>query len=289
MSSKENPGSRSKPSYAYSILSMSLVLFVLGLLGIVILNARKVTNQIKENLQINVIFKNDVTDEEGENLGKKLQAEPFVKNVEFINKEQAAKDFSKEFGHDFVGLLEYNPLFSSLAINLKADYFTTEKIKEIEKKLSSDERVQEVYYQRSLLNVINSNINKVGILLVILGGLFFLVALTLVDQTIRLVMYSNRFLIKSMQLVGATRELITKPFMRRSLLNGLISGLIAVIGITGVYLFLDNNIPELLLRNDLNQYLIIAVIILFLGVAVSWWSTRSAVLKYLKLKLEDLY
>lgn len=289
MSSKENPGSRSKPSYAYSILSMSLVLFVLGLLGIVILNARKVTNQIKENLQINVIFKNDVTDEEGENLGKKLQAEQFVKNVEFINKEQAAKDFSKEFGHDFVGLLEYNPLFSSLAINLKADYFTTEKIKEIEKKLSSDERVQEVYYQRSLLNVINSNINKVGILLVILGGLFFLVALTLVDQTIRLVMYSNRFLIKSMQLVGATRELITKPFMRRSLLNGLISGLIAVIGITGVYLFLDNNIPELLLRNDLNQYLIIAVIILFLGVAVSWWSTRSAVLKYLKLKLEDLY
>jgi len=268
---------------------MALVLFVLGLLGIVILNARKITNRIKENLQVNVILKEDVSDTTAQTFIKKWKNEPFVRNLKFVNKEDAAREFSKEFGQDFLGLLDYNPLFSSVEIHLKADFFTNKKMAEIEKMLMADEEVKEVYYQRSLLNVINSNINKLGALLVALGGLFFLVALTLVDQTIRLVMYSNRFLIKSMQLVGATRELITKPFMRRSLINGLLSGLLAVAGLIGVYFFLDSNIPELLLRNDLKELALLAAILVLLGVAVAWWSTRSAVLKYLKLKLEDLY
>jgi len=283
----KNKGNRT--SYIYSILSVSLVLFLLGLLGVLLLNATRLSRIMKENVQVSVILKDSFKDHKKETLLNLIAGKPYVQSLEYVSKDDAAKMFIEEYGENFVELLDGNPLYASVNVRLNADFMEEEDLDKIEVDLLNAESVDEVFYQRNLLSLINENFKKLGIALLILSVLLLSIAITLIDSTIRLAMYSNRFLIKSMQLVGATRWLITKPFIQRSIWNGGFSGLAAGTAVGALLYFIDKKFPNLGLTQNPLEYLLIFSGIMMVGIFISYWSTRAAVRKYLKLKLDDLY
>jgi len=281
---------RSKPSYFYAILSVTLVLFLLGLILILFVNTQKVSTYLKENIAITFVLKDDVKQVEIDALHRQIDKQTFVKRSEFVSKEEAAKDFQTEYGENFMDILGgKNPLFSSINVYLKEDYANKDSLKILEQRWTGKKTVQEVYYQKNVLESINENVNKLSIALIILSLIFFIVALVLIDNTMKLAMFSNRFLIKSMQLVGATRWFITKPFISQSIFNGVLSGVLASVLLVGVLYFINSSFPYLKLMEDARTYGILCLVIVMIGAAISWFSTRQAVLKYLKTKLDDLY
>ncbi len=278
-----------KPTYIYSIISVALVLFMLGLLGLIVLHAHKLSEYFKENIEVSVILKDNVKEADIYKIQKRLDIEPYVKATKYISKEDAATMMKEEFDEDFLETLGYNPLYASIALNLKADYTNKDSMIFIEAQLLDNPEVSEIYYQRSLLELINDNVRKLGLIMAILSILLFIIAITLIDSTIRLAMYSNRFLIKSMQLVGAMRWFIIKPFMGKSILNGFISGLLAILALIGILYYGNKQIPELIVLLDPTKFLVLFIIILLIGILISWLSTYRAVRKYLYTKLDELY
>lgn len=244
---------------------------------------------MKENVEVSVILKDSFKDHNKETLVQLIEGKPYVQSFEYISKDEAATLWTDEYGEDFVELLEYNPLYASINLRLNSDFMEDEDLDMIEADLLKAESVQEVFYQRNLLSLIRENFRKLGLALLILSALLLSIAITLIDSTIRLAMYSNRFLIKSMQLVGATRWLITKPFIQRSVWNGGISGLAAGTAVGALLYLIDRKYPDLGLTQNPLEYLMIFTGIMMIGIFISYWSTRGAVRKYLKLKLDDLY
>lgn len=265
------------------------MLFLLGLLGVLLLNATRLSRTMKQNVELSVILKDSFKDHNKETLLQLIGGKPYVETMEYISKEDAAALFTDEYGENFVELLDGNPLYASVKIRLNSDYMKEEDLNNIEVDLLKAESVDEVFYQRNLLSLINENFRKLGLALLILSALLLTIAVTLIDSTIRLAMYSNRFLIKSMQLVGATRWLITKPFIQRSVWNGGISGLAAGTAVGALLYIIDKKYPNIGLTQNPLEYLMIFTGIMIIGIVISYWSTRGAVRKYLKLKLDDLY
>ncbi len=280
---------RTKPSYVYSIISISLVLFMLGLLGLIIVQADKLSDYFKENIEISIILKDNIKEAEIYQLQKQLEAENYVKSTEYVSKDEAARRLIEENKEDFIELLEYNPLYASINMNLNADYAYPDSLEWIEESILKKSQVKEIYYYRKLVDLISKNVRKIGLLIMGISILLFLIALTLIDNTIRLAMYSNRFLIKSMQLVGATRWFVMKPFLSKSIINGIISAGFAILALTSTLYYGIKNVPELELLQDTTKFTILLVALLAVGIIISWLSTRRAVRKYLKMKLEDLY
>lgn len=279
---------RLRTSTLSSIVSISLVLFMMGLLGLVILDARKISDYVKENFQVTVFLKENTRDADAMAFQKSLDALPYFKSTQFVTKDEAAKRLH-ELGEDFVTLIGYNPLLLSIDIHPNAAYANDDSLNVIKTALYKNKIVQEVYYVPILINQINKNIRTISLVILVFCGLLFVIALALINNTIRLSMYSKRFLIRSMQLVGATRGFIRKPFILEGLLNGFVGSIIAIAMLMGITYLAQRQYPDLFVLNDLKLFGILFGFVIAVGVIISWISTHLAVRKYLKLKLDDLY
>ncbi|HXH19296.1 MAG TPA: permease-like cell division protein FtsX, partial [Chitinophagales bacterium] len=243
------PRKRSKPSYIYSIISITLVLFMLGILGHVLLFSQKLSEYFRESIEISIILKDGLSEADIFQFQKKLEKKPYIKSTKYISKEDAAKILAEDFGED-LSILGYNPLYASINFHLRSEYANSDSLAAIEAELKELPQVSEIYYFKAIVDLINQNIRKVTLILAGISAMLILIAITLIDNTIRLAMYSNRFLIKSMQLVGATRWFIIKPFMGRSLLNGFISGVLAVTMLIGLLYYAQLQLPTLIVSSD---------------------------------------
>lgn len=278
-----------KPSYFYSIISITLVLFMLGLLGVVLLQAQTLVAHFKENIEITLILTDEATTEEVTALQTRLQAERYVKSAVYVSKEEAAQLFMAQSGENFKDVLAYNPLFSSINLFLNAPYANRDSLSAITRGIKQNKLVEDVFYQEAMLNLINVNTGKVSFMLLILSAIFLVIAFTLIDNTIKLAMYANRFLIKSMQLVGATRWFISGPFITQSVYNGIISGLLASVLLVFILFVAQRIVPEFSVLHYPLSFLLLCAVIVFIGIAISWWSTKQSVIKYLQSHLEELY
>jgi cell division transport system permease protein len=280
---------RLRSSYLSVVISIALVLFVLGTFGALVLNASNIAKYVKENFAITVLLENEASPVAIRQFQKSLQLERFVKNTEFISKEEAAEDLKKQLDEDFMEFLGYNPLSNSIEVRLTADYVTEERIAELEKDLLAKNFVKEVVYDRPLITKMNDNIRKISIFLIAGIALLALVAIALINSSIRLAIYSRRFLIKTMQLVGATKGFIRKPFIMRSLRHGLYGALIACVLLTALFYFLEKSIPGFASLQSIFDFIILGLSIFAAGLLISISCTFFALKKYLKLKTDQLY
>jgi len=276
-------------SYLTTIVSISLVLFMLGLLGILILNSKKLSDHVRENIGFSIIMNEGVKEARIMELKKNLDASEFVKYTEYITPEEAAEELQEELGEDFIGFLGYNPLLPSIDLRLNAEYANIDSLKVIEAQLLENSEIKEVYYQESLVEMINANVRRIGIFILVFSVLLLVMATALISNTIRLSVYSKRFLIRTMQLVGATKSFIRTPFILTGILHGLIAALIASTALISILYFLMQEVPELVNLQDFNLFAMLFGFVILTGVIITWLSNLSAVNKYLKAKPEDLY
>ncbi len=291
MAIKEEKSTQQKltASFFTSIISMSLVLFMAGLLGLVVLHAKKLSDVVKEKIGFSVMINDNVKEAEIIQLKKVIDAAPYVKTTEYITKEKAAQDWSKELGEDFMKFLGYNPLLPSIDIRLKAEYANSASMESIEKDLLKNKIIKEVNYQKPLVDIINQNVSQISLFILVFSLLLLLVAVALINHTIRLSVFSKRFLIRSMQLVGATQSFIRKPFIIRGLTNGFISIFVALLLLFGTIYLSNKQLPDLINLQNIDMYLMVAGFVLILGILISYLSTYFAVRKYLKIKTDFLY
>jgi cell division transport system permease protein len=280
---------RLRSSYITSVISISLVLFLLGLLVILILNARKISDTVKENIGFTVILKENIKEADIMRLQKNLDASRYVKSTEYIDKERAAKEFQQELGDDFVSFLGYNPLLSSIEVKLYAEYANSDSIAIIENDLKNYEQVNEVFYQKSLVHLINDNVKKISFIILLFGGMLLVVAISLINNTIRLSIYAKRFLINTMQLVGATNSFIMKPFIYRSIIQGIAGATIAISLILAALFWAENQMRDNLYLADVNSVFILCILLLFSGIVINIISTYFSVNKFLRLHTDELY
>ncbi|MES2284660.1 MAG: permease-like cell division protein FtsX [Bacteroidota bacterium] len=272
-----------------TVVSLSLVLFMLGLLGIIILNTNKLSDNLKENIGIQIILNETAKEADIQHLTKMLDISDYVKSTEFITKEDAAKRLQEDLGEDFIDFLGYNPLLPSINVHVKAAYANTDSLSMIEKELIGSKLVKEVVYQKSLVSMINENVKKISLVILIFSGLLMVIALALINNTIRLSIYSKRFIIKTMQLVGATQSFVRRPFVLKGIKHGIYGATIAILMLIGVLYFAQKQLPELVELQDEKMLATLFGLVIVLGIIISWISTSLAVRKYLRLKADDLY
>jgi len=287
---EKNVGSgRLRASYITSIISIMLVLFMLGLLGMIILHGKKLSDYVRENISISVMLKDNVTDDLVQNYMRRLQKTSYVKKAEFISREQAAKELSNELGEDFVQFLGYNPLPASIDLQLRAGYANSDSIARIEKQLLTSNLVKEVVYQKSLIDQVNSNISKISLVIMSFSLILLIISVVLINNTIKLSIYAKRFLIRSMQLVGATENFIRLPFIKKSITHGVIAAVIANLLLIGTLYLAQQRIPEIAELQDIEQFALFFAGVLVLGVVLSVLSTWFSVNKFLRMKVDTLY
>ena len=280
---------RLRSSFLTSVISISLVLFLLGILGLLVLNAKRISDYVKENIGFSIILKEGVKEVDVIRLQKNLDASKYVKSTEYITKEEAAQELQEELGEDFIEFLGYNPLLASIDVHLQAQYANPDSIKLIKQDLQKYEQIKEVFYQKSLVQLVNQNIRKIGIIILIFSAFLFLVAIALINNTIRLSIYSKRFIINTMQLVGATKGFIRRPFIFRGVLQGIIASIIAMGLLTGAVYFMQKEFDEIISLQDIEILAILYGAVLVVGMFISWISTFFAVNRYLHIKVDKLY
>ncbi|UCJ06130.1 permease-like cell division protein FtsX [Chitinophaga pendula] len=273
----------------YSIIGVALVLFLLGTLGMIVIHANRLSAYFKESIEVQVILRDNVKENQALALKDSIAKKPYVKSIEYVSKDMAAQRFKKEFGEDFINLLQYNPLYASINIKANAGYVNSDSLRIIENVLTQQNIVREISYQRLLVDKLNENVRKIGIVILAISALLALIVIILIDNTIRLAMFSNRFLIKTMQMVGATRWFIAKPFDIRSIINGALSAILAIAGLMGLLYFADRLLPELSGMRDYFMITLMFIGMIVIGIFISLVSTHRSVMKYLRLKLDDLY
>jgi len=291
LSRKDNDHSRARlrGSYVTLVISISLVLFLLGVLGIVLINARGLSDYFRESLSFSVMLDEEAKEADIRMLQKDLDAKPYVKSTEYISKEAAAAKLKQDLGEDFVNFLGYNPLSPSIDVYLYASYTRPDSVTKIEKYIHEYPFVKDVYYQESLLYLINENVRKITVFIMVFSVFLFLIALTIINNTIRLSVYSRRFIIRTMQLVGATRAFIRKPFLIRGVLQGLIAGLIAIILLLGLIYMVEKEYFNFLTFQSLNMLLMLAAAIILTGIIITVISTFFSVNRYLSISEDKLY
>ena len=280
---------RLQSSYITTVVSIALVLFMLGLLGLIILHAKKLSDYVKENIGFSIIMKDNVKDAGIIKLQKILDAQVYVKSTKYITKEEAAKEFAAELGEDFTTFLGFNPLLPTIEVRFKAEYANNDSLAVIKKKILEDSNVKEVFYQESLVDVVNKNVSKISFILLGFSLLLLVIAIALINNTIRLSVYSKRFLIRSMQLVGATRSFISRPFILVGILQGIIGSIITIFLLIGVIYLAQRELPELVSLHDIDMFLSLFGMVILLGILISWLSNYFAVRKYIRLKTDSLY
>jgi len=281
--------------YVSVVFSITIALFVIGLFGLLIIYTGQLSQNIRDNVQIQVFLERYVTENERIRIQKVLGDKPFVlkkdgqPQIEFISKDQAAEDFIKDTGEDFTEFLGENPLRDGLMVNINSGYHNADSLKVIQSEITSIRGVYEVTYVENLIESINSNIAKISLIILAFTLILLAVIYILIDNTIKLALFSQRFLIRSMQLVGAKMSFIIKPFLRRSMIHGLISGVLASILLVALVFYGNQRIEELgsIQNNELN--LMLFGVLIVLGVVIAVVSTYRAIKKYLKMSLDELY
>lgn len=276
-------------SYFSVVLSIFLVLFLLGLLGLFVINSKKLSDDFKEEIAMTVFFKNEANDSVMKAFQEELKVAKFVKSSEYVTKEQAAKQHTDIIGEDFMTFLGANPLQNSFDIHLKADYIDTENIRKIESRFRANEMVSDIVYDKQLVSLVNDNIKKVSMWILIISGILAFIAVILINSSMRLSIYANRFIIKTMQMVGATKSFIRKPFIMRSIKLGLIGSFLAVLGLIGVLIYLDTSFPNLEILEEPLFTGAVLLGVLLVGILITWLSTYFATQRYLNLRTDDLY
>jgi len=280
---------RLRSSYISVIISISLVLFLLGLLGLLVLNTKKVSNYFKEQAAITLFLKNEVKKESLLNLQVSIDEEPYTKGTKFISKEEAAEIYKKENGEDFMDFLGYNPLQNSIDINLNADFVTPEKMNEIEEKYKNNQFVSDVSYDKPLIELLTKNVKRISLFILIFSGLATLIVVVLINSSIRLSVYSKRFTIKTMQMVGATKRFIRKPFIWRSVRLGIIGAILALIGLAVVLFYFNKQFPEFGIIDDRIEIASLFGLVFLIGILITWLSTFFATQRFLNLRTDELY
>jgi len=276
-------------SYFSVVLSIALVLFLLGILGLLVLNTQKMADRSKEQITISIFLKENAKEIEIEQLQKTLAMADYTKSAIYVSKEEAAKQHSADIGEDFVDYLGYNPLKNSIDVNLKADFVTEEKVTEIANSLSEKTYVDEVSYDKVLVGMVAESVEKIGFWILIASAIFTLIAVLLINSSIRLSIYSKRFVIKTMQMVGATKTFIRKPFIWQNVKLGMLGALLALIAIAGVLYYVNTNFEDLGLLDE--PYIIISLLVgvFVLGILISLASTYFATQRFLNLRTDELY
>lgn len=282
-------GRRLKTSYISTVVSITLVLFVLGLLGLVIMHAHKISDHVKENIGISVILHENASAADISHLQKTLDIMPGVNSTEFISGEQAARQLVADLGEDFVAFLGYNPLNPIIEVRFKAGYANADSLAVFEAGLLKNRVVREVDYQKDLVHLVNENVRKISLVLLMFSSLLMVIAFALINNTIRLSVFSKRFLIKSMQLVGATQGFIRQPFVIKGIIQGIIGATLAIALLIFSLYTAQKHIPELVAFQDVKMLFSLFLLVIFLGIVISWISTHFAVKKYLKIKTDNLY
>lgn len=276
-------------SYFSVVLSIFLVLFLLGALGLFVINSKKITNDFKENIPMTVFFDNDANDSIISAFDTEMKNAKFIKEYAFVHKDSAAKNNVDIVGKDFMEFLGFNPLQNSFDIHLKGDYVNADSIKKIERNIRKNEMVSEIIYDKELVDMVNENVTKITFWILIISGILTAVAMLLINSSMRLSIYSHRFTIKTMQMVGATKSFIRKPFIWRSIKLGLIGSGLAIIGIIGLAIYVDGLFPSLGIAKDYVSLGIVITGVLGIGILITWISTFFATQRFLNLKTDDLY
>jgi cell division transport system permease protein len=280
---------RGKPSYFMSILGVTLVLFLMGVIGLLTINGRKIIRSIKESLEVQVYLNQNIKDTARQNLQNYLAAQPYVKALKYTDKETAKKEWVKTGGEDFSEFLDNSLLPPSIDFTLKAEFIDSAKLADIKTEIAKFPIVNEVKYPTAVVQKMNANFRMVTIILLVVAILISATVIILIDNTIRLAMFSNRFLIKTMQMVGATRWYIAKPLDIRAIINGAISGIIATAIVFLLVLGLESFFDGFRTLRDTKSLFLLGFILVVLGVAITLFSTHRSVIKYLKMKLDELY
>lgn len=291
MSSREQKftNSRVRTSYASVIISMTLVLFVLGLIGTLLLSAERLGKSVRENFTFTIVLDEAAPEEDLRQMLKMMQVQPYTKSATLISKDEAAEDLQAQLGEDFISFLGYNPLSHTIDLNLKASYVASADLEQLQAKLMEEEWVTKVLYDPDLIALVNNNIDKLSIILGSIALVLLLIALALINSSIRLTIYSKRFTLKTMQLVGATIGFIRRPYLITSLVLGTLSALLAtgMLAVTG--LLLKRYFEDFMVFVDLNSLLYAAIGMLIFGWIISGLSTVLSIRRYLKLRTNELY
>jgi cell division transport system permease protein len=291
MAMKENISAqrRFRSSFFTSVLSISLVLFLIGIVGFLVMNANNIRKSVVENIGINIELKDGLRDADMQQFRKIIDAREYTRSSEYISKEEAALETERALGEDFIAFLGYNPLPTTIKVKLKAPYANPDSIFFIEQELARYDQVSDIYYKKTLLHEINDNVKKISLVILSFSVLLFLVALALINNTIRLRVYAKRFLIHTMQLVGATRGFIRKPFLWTGVAHGALAGLIAIALLIAVLYIAQNQVEEILYLMDFKILGLLFLGVIVLGILMSLISTFFAVNKYLNISKDELY
>ena len=280
---------KTKTIYISTIFSIALVLLMLGMLGLILVHAKNLSNYVKENIVLNIIVDEGAKETDVLQFQKELNANPAIKTTQYVNKEMAARNLTNDLGEDFVNFLGYNPLLSTVDVYLKANYANNKSIDTLKASIAKNPVVKEVIYQSSLIDMVNKNINTIGLIILAFAAILLIISVALINNTIRLAIYSQRFLIKSMQLVGATRSFIRRPFILLAALHGLIAAFIAILILLGILYYAQREIPEIVILRNYTEFGIVLLGLVGVGIFITAISTSFAVSKYLRLKIYDLY
>jgi len=281
----------SKPQYVYSILSLTLVLTILGLLGLLTYKAQTFVQQLKESINIIIELKSDVSNDAVQTIENTLRTKPFLKQgtLKFVNKETGAAFMKKEFGEDILILGLDNPLHDIFTLNVNAVYMDQDSLATIKQNLVQLEGVNDVYYQSGMMDTIANNLNRMTYVGLGIGSILLLMSILLIYSTVQLALNNNRLLIKKMQLVGAADPFIKKPYINRSRIHGIISVILSIGIILGTSWWLNQQLPEFDLLNNPIEIAILFGVILILGIGLFTMSTRYTVNRFLKTDAKSLY
>ena len=280
---------RGKPSYFMSIVGVTLVLFLLGIIGWLVINANKLGDYFKENIEVRAYLRGDLNPKDSLALMDYISVKPYVKKIEYVTKEKGKEIYMSDGNSDWNKVLDANPLPNAIFFKVKKQYLNTDSLASIKADLKEQTWVDNVEYPEALVGKMSENLRNISIGMLIIAIVLSIVVIVLIDNTIRLAMFSNRFLIKTMQMVGATRGFIAKPMNLRAILNGAIGGVIAAVAVYLLILLAESQIEDLKTIRDNNMLLLLFSVLIILGICITLFSTHRSVLKYLKMKLDDLY
>lgn len=283
---------RGKPSYVMSIIGVTLVLFLLGIVGWLVINANKLSDYFRENVEVKVYLSNKVLPKDSAALIQFIASKPYVRNYEYVNKEAAKKKYLQDNNEDFSTILDYNPLPDGIYFHPKNEYVQSDSLEKISRDIKEGQStglVSDVSYPKELVSNMNKNFRNISLIILGIAIVLSIVVIFLIDNTIRLAMFSNRFLIKTMQMVGATRQFIARPLTVRAIINGAISAGIAIVLIYVLILVAENFIPWLQGVRSSSALFLLFLVLILLGITITFFSTYRSVSKYLRMKLDELY
>lgn len=276
-------------AYLSSVISISLVLLLVGVASMLLVNAKGVSDYFKENMQVSVMMKQDVDEEDALVFMKKLEKETFIKNLEFISKEQGRQEMAQMLGEDFLDVFETSPIPASINVTLNADYVSSDSLDVVKSRISDSALVEEVVYQTSLVDALNANLSKISLILAVFIALMLFISFVLINNTVRLNVFARRFTIHTMKLVGATRSFIRAPFLVQAVFQGLFSAFIAIAVLVGLLYFVRSEFAQLFEIFHLDLLLLVMGIVIVSGVVICLLSTWFVVNKLVSLKKDELY